>query len=255
MSEERSRYNTDPLDPDFARQTEEIRESGAATREVGRSSNETARRDAGAESPTLKFTETPPAPSAPSPAQTHQSYNSQQPFASPASYPSVFVPPLPPAPPAIASWNAPNTQTPPAVSPSVVSPPTGRKLPGINLPENIALILPYIPFLIGGILAAVELFLIPRSEKRARFHAAQGLALHAVVLIAGFVFRMAGNLADVTMGGFASFMIGMMSFFFWLATTIFMIVCLIRVWQGNEQRLSVLSDLTKWLEDQIEPRK
>jgi uncharacterized membrane protein len=134
-------------------------------------------------------------------------------------------------------------------------PPSSRTIPGINLPENVTTVLPYIPFYIGAILAAVELFLVPRGEARTRFHAAQGLALHLVVLVIGFLFRFAGNLVSSTLGGVASALIGIASALFTLAALVFFVVAIIRVWKGDEFRIAPLDDATKWLNEKIEPRK
>src|SRR3712207_8648565 len=65
-------------------------------------------------------------------------------------------------------------------------PPRSTLFPYTTLfrsPENVAMILPYLPFTFGGIAAAIELLLVSRSETRVRFHAAQGLALHIVWLL------------------------------------------------------------------------
>src|SRR5919202_1235061 len=88
MTEKRDKYDTNPLDPDYVRQTDEIwgatrssapptEEVKGATREVARTSNEQARQNVDAEAPTRRI-------DAP---------------ASSSSYPSVFIPPTyqPPA--------------------------------------------------------------------------------------------------------------------------------------------------------------
>ncbi len=79
------------------------------------------------------------------------------------------------------------------------------------------MILPYIPFYIGAILGAVELFLVPRGEVRTRFHAAQGLALHLTILVIGFLLRFASNMVSSTLGGIASVLLGIASTLFTLA--------------------------------------
>ncbi len=240
---DKSKYDTNPLDPDYARRTEDVwgaqrgassstEEIGGATRDVGRTPNERARQDEHAEAPTRRY-EHPPIS---------------------ATYPSVFIPP-PPQPHPPAAYGAPPQVATAASAPSVSGPPTSRTVPGINLPENVTTILPYIPFYIGAILGVIELFLVPRNEVRTRFHAAQGLALHMVVLLIGFLIKFAGNLASSTIGGIASAMIGLASVLFGLAALIFFIISIIRVWKGDEHRLAPLDDLTKWLNEKIEPRK
>jgi uncharacterized membrane protein len=237
MMAEKSKYDTNPLDPDYAQRTEDVwgatrgatstEDISGATREVGRTPNEQARQDEFAEAPTRRYDRPPTA----------------------TSYPSVFIPPAshPPA-----AYGATTAQVPPALP---KGPPSSRTIPGINLPENVTTILPYIPFYMGAILAAVELFLVPRSEVRTRYHAAQGLALHVVVLIAGLLIRIATGLVSGTLGGVASVLIGIASAVFTLASLIFFIVAIMRVWKGDEFHIAPLDDATRWLNEKIEPRK
>lgn len=238
---EKSKYDTNPLDPDYARRTDDVwgarrSENGAAstedisgaTREMARTPNEQARKHEHAEAPTRRY---------------------DQPL--PSSYPSVFIPP-PAHPPAAYGATA---QAAAAATSAAGQPPTSRTVPGINLPENVTMVLPYIPFYLGAILGAIELFLVPRSETRTRFHAAQGLALHLVVLVIGFLLRFSGNLVSNTLGGVASAMLGVASLLFGLAALVFFIISIIRVWKGEEHRLTPLDDATRWLNEKIEPRK
>lgn len=239
---DKNKYDTNPLDPDYARRTDDVwgatrgggkdnasptEEMSGATREVARSINEQARQDEHAEAPTRRY---------------------DQPLS--ASYPSVFAQP-PSHPPAAYGATA---QSPAAVA-MPAGPPSSRTIPGINLPENVTTILPYIPFYIGAILGAVELFLVPRTEARTRFHAAQGLALHIGVLVIGFLMRFASTLVSNTLGGVASVMLGIASALFSLAALIFFIVAIIRVWKGEDFRITPLEDATRWLNERIEPRK
>ena len=242
--EKEKKYDTNPLDPDVARhtdevwgrdegvsQTEEI-SGGGATRAIDRTPNEQAKRDEGSEAPTRRY-DNPPLPS---------------------SYPSVFVPPTysPPA-----SYGAtPAQHQPHAGHYRAAAPPTARTLPGLGLPENVAVMLPYLPFpVLGGVAGAVELFLLPRSEVRTRFHAAQGLALHLLVLGVGFLFNIAGGIVDSTVGGIFSLTMGIAQLIFTIAAFIFFIVSMIRVWKGEEHLVAPLADATKWLNEKIEPRK
>ena len=231
MADKRSKYDTDPLDPDFVRGTEEVR-SGGATREVARTPNEEARRAEGAEAPTLKLAE---------------------PFEA-ASYPSVFVPPQAPPVPLAPQSPAGATHVPP---PAAALPPgSTRTVAGIGMPANVAAMVPYIPFYIGGILAAIELFLVPRHETRVRFHAAQALALHAFIFVVGIILRFAGTLADnMPLGGVAAVILGLGGLFFSIAAIIFLVISMVRVWKGEEHRIKPLADATRWLDEQIEPRK
>lgn len=243
---EKSKYDTNPLDPDYARRTDDVWEArrgggaqgpteeipGGATREVARTPNEQARLSEHAEAPTRRY---------------------DRPLST--SYPSVFIPPPQAHPPA--SYGAPAQVAAPAAAPAAapVGPPSSRTVPGINLPENVTTILPYIPFYIGAILGVIELFLVPRNEVRTRFHAAQGLALHMVVLVIGFLISFARILTGSTLGGVASAMLGFASFLFTFAALIFFIISIIRVWKGETHRLTPLDELTRWLNEKIEPRK
>ena len=86
----------------------------------------------------------------------------------PVSYPSINVPPsYPPRPPGATA----------DISSTRAAPSRTRGVPGLGLPENLTFALPYAPFYIGAVVGALELFLTPRDETRARFHASQGLAL------------------------------------------------------------------------------
>jgi uncharacterized membrane protein len=240
---EKSKYDTNPLDPDYERRTEDVwgarrgdsdamgasatEDISGATREMARTQNEQARRDEKSEAPTRRY---------------------DQPL--PSSYPSVFIPP-PSHPPA--SYGT--TATAQAQAATLAQPPTSRTVPGINLPENVTMVLPYVPFYIGAIFGAVELFLVPRSEVRTRFHAAQGLALHMVILVIGFLLRFASTLVSGTLGGVASVLVGLASVLFGLAAVVFLIISILRVWKGEEHRIAPLEDATRWLNEKIEPRK
>lgn len=234
MSEKRSKYDTDPLDPDFVRRTKEPL-SGGATRDVGRTSNEAARRDAGAEEPTRRLAD------APAPEERFHT-----------SYPSVFVPPTyqPPAPQQQprphAAYGAPPahgaqapTQQPP------VAKPTRRNIQKLGIPENFALVLPYAPFYIGLVAALVEMILVPRTETRVRFHAAQGLALQLVMVAGSFIFGLVGAITDSRIGGSL----------FWIASTIFLIASMVRVWEGKPHHIAPLDDLTQKINQKFEPKK
>jgi len=227
MEENRSKYNTDPLDPEYAaRRTEEMR--GLRTGEAQSPNNP-------AEAPTRHFYEPPTAYPSVYAQPTHQSpsppQQQREPFAPSAFHPSAS--------------SSQHTQT----------PPTSRPVKGISLPENAALALPYVPFFIGAAIAAIELFLVPRTETRTRFHAAQALALHLAVTAAGFILRIVYSVASGAFGGVSSKMVWLFWSLFSLATTIYFIVCLVRAWKGENRVIEPLADLTRWLNEKIEPRK
>lgn len=231
---DRKKYDTNPLDPDYARNIDDVwgasavgshtEEIKGATRDMARTPNEQARNDIDAEAPTRRY---------------------NTPLAS--TYPSVFVPPayqplagqqqpFQPATPTVAA---------PPPPPTMRQAPTSRTVAGISLPENIVMIVPYIPFHIGIVAAIIELLLVPRSEVRVRFHAAQGLALHLAVLLIGFLFTIVALVSGSGFGGVI----------FSLAATIFFIVSIIRVWKGEPHHIAPLDEATRWLDSTIAPRK
>ncbi len=224
MSEEkRSRYDTDPLDPDFARRTENI---GGASRETAR--GEQARHPEMSEEPTRLLDDSLP-----------------------TSYPSVFVPPVYQPPPA--NYTTFGSATPPPMTTRLSSPagadgkdrPSARPVPKLGLPENVAHVLPYAPFYIGLVASLIELVLVPRSEVRTRFHAAQGLALQLAILAISFLFGIVGTFAGTGFGGWL----------FSMAALIFLVISMVRVWQGEQHRIAPLNDFTKRINEKFEPRK
>ncbi len=104
--------------------------------------------------------------------------------------------------------------------------------------------LPYAPFYIGVVAALVELFLVPRRELKVRFHAAQGLALHIVVLVIQTLFSVIGAITDSSIGGSL----------FGTAAMIFLIISMIRVWKGEPHRIAPVCEPAQWLNERIEPR-
>jgi uncharacterized membrane protein len=127
----------------------------------------------------------------------------------------------------------------------IIQRPTSRVVPGINLAENLTLLLPYLPFYLGGVAALIELFLVPRSETRARFHASQGLAMHIVAIAISTVLGLLNDFAGARIGGVA----------FSIAATVIFIVCMIRVWKGEPVHIAPVDDLSNWLNNKINPKK
>jgi Chloroplast import component protein (Tic20). len=211
--EKKTKYDTNPLDPDFPRRTEEV---ARGTEEVAHAEGERTQ-TLESEAPTRRI---------------------DAPYSGPTSYPSVFVPPT--AVPPVA-------QGIPFTPPATIQQPTSRNIPGISLPENVVLILPYLPFFVLSIaVAAIELYLVPRNETRVRFHAAQGLALQLAVAAMQFLLSIFGN-------AFIGARVG--NWVFSIAAFVFFIVSMIRVWKGEPHHIAPLDDATKWLNEAIEPRK
>src|SRR6185369_8710563 len=101
--------------------------------------------------------------------------------------------------------------------------PKHRKVAGLNIQENVLIAVPYIPWYIGLIAGALILLLVPKSEQKVRFHAAQGLAAHIGILI---VTTILGVIANVT--GFA--VVG--NIIFQTLATVMLIVFAIKAWKG-----------------------
>ena len=125
---------------------------------------------------------------------------------------------------------------------------SSRKVEKIGLPENVLTALPYLPFWIGFIAGLIELFLVPKSETKVRFHAAQGLAAHIGILIITGILEGFSKIPGFGMAGAASGI-------FWVVTTIMLIVFAIKAWQGKPIHIESVDSLTEWLEEKISPRK
>lgn len=226
METKKSKYDTNPLDPDVETKAEESWGEGGggaqtkqvrgATRQVGNSANEDARQNVYSEAPTRRY-DTPPLD---------------------APYPSVFVPPTY-APPVQYHQQRQNIYQPP-----VSDAPSSRSVSGIGLPEKWALMLPYVPAYIGLIISLLELFLVPRREVKVRFHASQALALQIVFLVVQTLFSLISMFTGSRIGGT----------FFWLAGVIFLIISMVRAWKGEPHVITPLTEPAKWFNEHIEPR-
>lgn len=106
------------------------------------------------------------------------------------------------------------------------------------------MILPYAPFYIGVVVAILELFLVPRSEPKARFHASQGLALHVAILVVQTLFGVVELITDSGIGGTL----------FGVAATVFLIISMVRVWKGQPHHIAPLSEPSNWFNEHISPR-
>lgn len=224
MEPKKSKYETNPLDPDFVRNTEKVWSEGdgasetqevrGATRDIGSSANENARNNPYSEAPTRRYDNVP--------------------LDSP--YPSVFVPPTYSTPAPYQSAPAPFRRSDRSTR--------SRSIAGIGLPEKWAVMLPYAPSFVGIVPALLELFLVPRSELRVRFHAAQALALHAAILVIQTLFAVVGSITGSSVGGNL----------FKAAATVFLIICMIRVWKGEPHRIAPIAEPAQWFNQHIEPR-
>ena len=229
METKKNKYDTNPLDPEVGRRTEEVwgdDRSGdgraptqpvkGVTSEVTDMPKENTRGNVYSEAPTRRY-DSPPLE---------------------APYPSVFVPP---------QYSPPPAQYPPTgqpYQPPVSARPTSRPVLGIGLPEKWAVILPYAPLYIGLVFSLVELFLVPRKEVKVRFHASQALALHIAILMVQTVFGVISTITDSSFGGIL----------FKLASLVFLIISMVRVWRGEPHRIPPLGEPAQWFNEHIEPR-
>jgi uncharacterized membrane protein len=115
---------------------------------------------------------------------------------------------------------------------------------GIGIPEKWATMLAYMPGYVGLIVGLIELFLVPRSEGKVRFHASQAVALHIAILIVHTMFSGINWLTGSSIGG------GLFS----LAAFIFLIISMIRVWKGEPHQIAPLAEPAQWFNQHIEPR-
>ena len=234
MTEKRSKYDTDPLDPDFVRRAEE--DLWGAARSPRPEETDPLRRAPATEEQTRRFDE-----------QVAD------------SYPSVFVPPAyqpprapqpqpftsfgagPHQPPATTAAPPPGPSSPYAGPYQAYAGPTHRPVARLGLPEKYAVILPYFPFYIGLVAGIIELAMVPRAETRTRFHAAQGLALQLAILAVSFLFKF---VALASGSGFGGMLFG-------TAALVFLIISILRVWQGKPHHIAPLDEPARWLDKKI----
>ena len=132
-----------------------------------------------------------------------------------------------------------NYQTTPLVDMNRAS---DRKVAKIGLPEKFLIGLPYLPFQIGLVAGLIQLLVVPSSEQKVRFHAAQGLAANVAILIVSAILGIFGRVTDLADLG---------SLIFGIVATIMMIICAVKAWQGKPVDIEAVDDLTTWLEEKI----
>jgi uncharacterized membrane protein len=240
MEPKRSKYDTNPLDEDVAHRADKSfgRPAGASTEDIAgathpinRSPAETSRGSDQAEAPTRRIDDRV------------------------TSYPSIFVPPPPrPSktyePPRV---NSADIYQPPPLPPNIYQPPPlpamdrlgFRTIQGLGIQERWAVLVPYLPFWLGIVGAIVELFMVPRTETRTRFHASQGLILQLAITALSMLL---GLLALITRGSAG---VGLFRF----ASFVFLIIAMIRVFKGKTFVVPPLDEPRKWLDEKIRPRK
>lgn len=120
--------------------------------------------------------------------------------------------------------------------------PIDRKVDKIGIAENILVALPYLPWGIGLIAGLVELLVVPKSEAKTRFHAAQGLALSIGVLLISAVLGVVDNISDWASVGTGLFQLAVfVAFIYWT----------IQAYKGKPIHVEAVDDLTNWLEEKV----
>lgn len=242
MEPKRTKYDTNPLDEDVVAHADKSwgeTQSGSSTaaisakptRDIASAAQQTARQNVESEAPTQRIDEKIA-----------------------TSYPSVFISPEPRR----ATYEAPRVAAADIYVPPPVPPPNLYQTPGtlgvipgsntvsgLGIPERWAVMLPYLPVFLAMVIAIVELLLVPRSESRVRFHASQALALHigvtAVVMLLGFAGVLSSRFTGASL--------------FNLASSIFFIIAMVRVWKGKPVVVPPIDEPRKWLDEKIKPRK
>lgn len=123
--------------------------------------------------------------------------------------------------------------------------PAVRKIEPFGLPEHMVIAAPYIPWYIGMVAGALILFLVPKSETKVRFHAAQGLAAHLGILAVTTILGIIGGITDIADVG---------NLVFTLVTSIILVISAVKAWQGKPIHIQSVDSLTNWLEDKISPK-
>ena len=115
-----------------------------------------------------------------------------------------------------------------------------RRVSRINLPENVMTALPYLPFSIGLVAAIIELLLVPKSEAKVRFHAAQGLAAHLGIFLVATIFGFAHSFLSFT---------DLAGDVFYVVTTIMLIIFALKAYRGKPVHIETIDPLTEWVEE------
>ena len=230
MSEKRSKYDTDPLDPEFVRGTEHI---GGATTHLETATGEQPRSFHYADAPTQRYANANPKGGAP------ELRTATQPPASSANNP--YRDSFKTAPSSVPSMNP--------------QPPHTRTVSGTGLPENALVTAVYAPLFIGVVPALAELLLVPRTEHRVRFHAAQALTLLIGIFALGTLLQFVGGLASFALGGFGSFLSGLASIVLAFASFVFLVMLMMRAWNGTIAPIEMLTAAARWLNQKIEPQR
>jgi uncharacterized membrane protein len=204
-----SKYDTNPLDPDFPEKVKAAAAAEVATQTLPHHGAETRH----------------------FPPDAHPEEQTRR-FAGPTDFQQPFT-----------GQNVPAAYAPAAVGSSETK---SRKVEKLGLPENMVIAAPYIPWFIGFVAGLLVLLLVPKSEQKVRFHAAQGLAAHIGIFIVTTILGIIGNVADIATAGGAIFT---------LVTSIMLVIFAIKAWRGRPVHIESVEGLTNWLEEKIKPIK
>jgi uncharacterized membrane protein len=204
-----NKYDTNPLDPDFPERLKREAEAEVATQVLPQGIGATQRFAPETEEQTRRF-------ASPEMSGLSAPYNGQ--------YAPAIAQPVAPA----------------ATDESIY-----RKVQKIGLPENILIAIPYIPWFIGMVAGILILFLVPKSEAKVRFHAAQGLAAHVGILIVTMILGFIAIATDIAEVGSAIFT---------MVTSIMLVIFALKAWKGKPVHIESIDDLTNWFEDKISPK-
>lgn len=205
-----TKYDTNPLDPDFPEKAKAAAEAQSATRTLGHTGSETRQFAEAGEEQTRRFF----------PTETSG-------YAAPP-YTGQYVP---------ANYHAAGF--------AHVDQSISRKVDKVGLPENVLTALPYIPWYIGMVAGLLILFLVPKSEAKVRFHAAQGLAAHIGILIVTTILSVIGNITGLAEVG---------NLIFQILMTVMLFIWAYRAWKGRPVHIESVDSLTNWLEEKISPK-
>lgn len=203
-----SKYDTNPLDPDFPEKVRREAEAEVATQVLGQGSAPTRQFAPESEEQTRRFVD--------------NDLSGFSGVTGQAAAPARYQPAVP------------------ATDQSIY-----RKIEKVGLPENMLIAAPYIPWFIGLVAGVLLLLLVPRSESKVRFHAAQGLAAHIGILLVSTVLGIVGSVTDLANVGNAIFT---------LVTSIMLVIFAIKAWRGKPVHIESVEDLTNWLDEKISPK-
>jgi uncharacterized membrane protein len=212
-----SKYDTNPLDPDFPEKARAVSADEGETRALPYSGATTQA------FPQSAITE----------EQTRR-FN--------GNGPEAFVPHQQYQPPFNGSHYSPGQHAPMGFA---ADHSISRKVEGLGLPENILVAAPYFPWYLGMVAGILILLMVPKSETKVRFHAAQGLAAHIGILIVTTILGLVGNVTGFAQAG---------NVIFQIVTTIMLLVFAFKAWKGRPVHIESVDSLTNWLDEKIDPK-